>query len=113
MQENVQPGATLFTDAHAGYRGLGSQYARAVVDHAYECVRDHVVHTNSLENFWSLLKRTLQGTYVSVDVDHLDAYLDEQAFRFRERHGKDADRFERTLKQVEGKRLTYSELIGK
>lgn len=112
VRENVYAGSALFTDAHAGYQGLGAEYVHAVVDHAVEYVREHVIHTNSLENFWSLLKRSIKGTYVSVDIAHLDAYLDEQAFRFNERKGNDTARFEKTLSSVVGKRLTYKELIG-
>jgi hypothetical protein len=70
------------------------------------------VHTNGIENFWSLLKRSIKGTYVSVEPFHLFRYLDEQAFRFNERKGKDADRFIKTEQAIAGKRLTYDELIG-
>ena len=65
-----------------------------------------------MENFWSLLKRALGGTYVSVEPFHLFRYLDEQAYRFNERHGKDIDRFKRTMSRVVGKRLTYAKLSG-
>jgi hypothetical protein len=70
------------------------------------------VHTNNVENFWSLLKRTLKGTYVSVDPAHLDAYLDEQAFRFNEREHNDGARFRKVVSSVTGRRLTYVELTG-
>lgn len=70
------------------------------------------IHTNGLENFWSLVKRGIKGTYVSVEPYHLFRYLDEQAFRFNEREGGDADRFSKTLGSVAGRRLTYSELTG-
>jgi hypothetical protein len=69
------------TDAWGGYRGLNGEYVHEVVDHAIEYV-DGTVHTNGVENFWSLLKRTLKGTYVNVEPFHLFRYLDEQAFRF-------------------------------
>jgi hypothetical protein len=75
-------------------------------------VRDNV-HTNKLENFFSLLKRTLKGTYVQVDPEHLTRYLDEQTFRFNNRHADDAGRFAKTLGRVAGRRLTYDELTGK
>jgi ISXO2 transposase-like protein len=71
------------------------------------------VHTNNVENFWSLLKRTRKGTYVSVDPAHLDAYLDEQAFRFNEREQNDSGRFRKVVSSVAGRRLTYAELIEK
>lgn len=74
-------------------------------------VRGHV-HTNGLENFWSLLKRTVRGTYVSVDPFHLFRYLDEQAFRFNERKNTDSGRFLTGICGVIGKRLQYSKLIG-
>jgi hypothetical protein len=65
-----------------------------------------------IENFWSLLKRTIKGTYVSVEPYHLGRYLDEQSFRFNEREDNDAGRFKSVLSSVSGRRLTYSELIG-
>jgi len=71
------------------------------------------VHTNGLENFWSLLKRGLNGTYVAVEPFHLERYVDEQVFRFNNRKVKDADRFALAMSQVAGKRLTYAELTGK
>ncbi len=71
------------------------------------------VHVNGLENFWSLLKRCFHGTYVSVEPYHLFRYLDEQAFRFNEREGQDADRFRKTLGSAAGRRLTYVGLTGK
>ena len=86
-----------------------------VVDHAVEYVRGRV-HTNGLENFWSLLKRGIKGTYVSVEPFHLARYLDEQAFRYNNRDNKeigDPGRFRAALAQIVGKRLTYDELTGK
>jgi transposase-like protein len=83
-----------------------------MIDHAIEFVNGNV-HTNNIENFWSLLKRALKGTYVSVDPAHLDAYLDEQAFRFNEREHNDGTRFRKVISSVTGRRLTYAELTGK
>jgi hypothetical protein len=86
-----------------------------VVDHAVEYVRGRV-HTNGLENFWSLLKRGIKGTYVSVEPFHLESYLDEQTFRYNNRDNEevgDLGRFRAALAQIVGKRLTYDELIGK
>ena len=83
-----------------------------MINHAEKYV-DGNVHTNTIENFWSLLKRGLKGTYVSVEPFHLFRYLDEQTFRFNERKGKDADRFVKAVKEIAGKRLTYEELTGK
>lgn len=112
VRKNVEPGSEVHTDALRSYRGLDPEYVHNVVDHAERYVDGHV-HTNGLENFWSLLKRTLKGTYVSVEPYHLYRYLDEQAFRFNEREGQDADRFKKALGSVARRRLTYSELTGK
>jgi len=92
VRENVEPGSEVHTDALTSYRDFDSEYVHDVVDHAETYVRGHV-HTNGLENFWSLLKRGTKRTYVSVEPYHLFRYLDEQGFRFDERDGKDADRF--------------------
>src|SRR5262249_30784222 len=92
VQNNVADGSTVYTDALKSYRRLGLYYEHKFIDHA-ERYADGVVHTNGLENYWSLLKRTLRGTYVSVEPFHLFRYLDEQAFRFNERTETDATRF--------------------
>jgi len=112
VRENVEPGSDLYTDALQSYRGLDPEYVHRFIDHA-EKYAEGKVHTNGLENFWSLLKRCFHGTYVSVEPFHLFRYLDEQAFRFNEREGQDADRFKKALGSVAGRRLTYSELTGK
>ena len=114
---NVAPGGKLYTDAAVTYDGLAEQFVHDVVNHAREYVRGQV-HTNGIENFWSLLKRTLRGTYVAVEPFHLDRYLDEQVFRFNNRATKDnpltdADRFAYLMAKVAGKRLTYAQLTGK
>ena len=111
VKANVEAGAELHTDAWRGYIGLNPEYVHMIVDHAVEYVNGHV-HTNGIENFWSLLKRTIKGTYVAVDVPHLDVYLAEQVFRFNERKDSDAGRFVNILGKVNGKRLTYKELIS-
>ena len=107
----VETGSTIYTDSHGGYGGLASEYVHEVVNHAEEYVRGKV-HTNGMENFWSLLKRAIKGTYVSVMAPHLDRYIDEQSFRFNERDTDDGSRFRIVLQSVPGKRLTYSELTG-
>ena len=101
----------------SAYIGWNRHYVHEVVNHANEYVRGQV-HTNGLENFWSLFKRHLRGTYVAVEPFHLDRYLDEQVFRFNNRGNKeeridDYARFEKVLSQVAHKRLTYAELTGK
>lgn len=111
VREAVESGATIYTDALKSYLGLSDAYTHETVDHAIEFVRGNV-HTNNVENFWSLLKRTLKGTYVSVDPAHLSRYLDEQAFRFNERKDVDGGRFRTVVSHVAGKRITYKELIG-
>jgi transposase-like protein len=113
VRKHVEAGAALYTDALLSYEGLAGDYAHAVVDHAVEYVNGRV-HTNGLENFWSLLKRGINGTYVSVEPFHLFRYLDEQSFRYNNRKNmSDADRFSMALSQVAGKRLTYAEVTGK
>ena len=116
--DGVSKGSTIYTDENPGYHSLEAQeYIHEAVNHTREYVRGEV-HTNGLENFWSLLKRTLRGTYVAVEPFHLDAYLDEQVFRFNNRAMKDnkitdSDRFALAMMQVAGKRLTYAQLTGK
>ena len=110
VRENVAPGTSLFTDAHAGYVGM-DEFVHAFIDHAEKYV-DGMVHTNGLENFWSLFKRCIKGTHVSVDPAHLFRYLDAEAFRFNNRKSDDAGRFLLAVEGIAGKRLTYKELIG-
>jgi transposase-like protein len=112
INQHVESGAEVFTDEWRSYFGLNANYIHQVINHAEEYVRGNV-HTNSIENFWSLLKRSIKGTYVSVEPFHLFRYLDEQSFRFNTRKGKDADRFNKLAGQVAGKRLTYKGLTGK
>lgn len=112
VRANVDDTATLYTDGHPAYKRLGRDYVHHVIDHAYEYVRGEV-HTNTIESFWSVLKRTIKGTYVAPRPKHLDAYLDEQIFRFNARKEKDGPRFETALKGAEGRRLTYKVLTSR
>jgi transposase-like protein len=112
IEKHVEDGAKVYTDALMSYRDLGLYYQHQVIDHAEKYV-DGQIHTNGMENYWSLLKRSIKGTYVSVEPFHLFRYLDEQAFRFNERGVKDADRFVRTLHQVTGRRITFNQLTGR
>ena len=112
VRKHVAAGSALYSDALKSYDGLEREYAHGTVDHAVKYV-DGKIHTNGLEGFWALLKRALNGTYVSVEPFHLFRYLDEQAYRFNERRGSDRDRFMRAIRQVVGKRLGYRNLIGK
>lgn len=111
VRQHVVEGSNVYTDALASYRDLGNTYAHEMIDHAESYVRGKV-HTNGIENFWSLLKRSIKGTYVSVEPFHLFRYLDEQAFRYNARKTNDAGRFVRVMADIIGKRLTYAELIG-
>jgi transposase-like protein len=108
---HVVPGSEVFTDAFKSYADLGADYIHQVIDHA-ESYAKGVVHTNGIENFWSLLKRAIKGTYVSVEPFHLFRYLDEESFRYNSRKLSDAERVRRLVTLVEGKRLTYNGLIG-
>jgi len=112
VRENVALDTEVFTDALSSYRDLGTDYIHNVIDHA-ESYAEGQVHTNGLENFWSLLKRSIKGTYISIEPFHLFRYLDEQAFRFNNREMSDSQRFAKVAGSVLGKRLTYSELTGK
>lgn len=117
VKAHVEAGSALYSDALKSYDGLASDYAHQVIDHAEKYV-DGKVHTNGLENFWSLLKRGINGTYVSVEPFHLFRYLDEQTFRYNNRGNRenlvnDGDRFQLVMSQIVGKRLTFAELTGK
>lgn len=113
INKHVEAGAALYTDALLSYEGLEGKYAHLVIDHAVKYV-DGKIHTNGMENFWSLLKRALSGTYISVEPFHLFRYLDEQSFRYNNRKGlKDGDRLDIAARQIVGKRVTYKSLTGK
>jgi transposase-like protein len=117
VRNHVEAGSALYSDALKSYDGLAQEYAHQVIDHAEKYV-DGQVHTNGLENFWSLLKRGISGSYVSVEPFHLFRYLDEQVFRYnnrgtREHKITDADRFSMAVSKLFGKRLTFAELTGK
>ncbi len=113
VRSNVEAGSSIYSDELKSYDGLNEDFAHQVINHAEKYV-DGQIHTNGLENFWSLLKRGINGTYVSVEPFHLFRYLDEQSFRYNNRLDMDdSDRFIAVMKQVVGKRLTYRELTGK
>jgi transposase-like protein len=111
VRENVEKGSEVITDAFPSYAKLNDEFVHQVIDHAESYAKGHV-HTNGLENFWSLLKRSLKGTYVNVEPFHLFRYLDEQAFRFNERKDNDAGRFVKALRGITGKGIRYAKLIG-
>jgi transposase-like protein len=113
--KHIHPGVTLVTDEWGGYKG--TDFEHAIINHAVEYVNGQI-HTQGIENFWALLKRSLGGTYIAVEPFHLDSYVDEQAFRYNNRATKDnpltdADRFALAVSQISGRRLTYAELTGK
>lgn len=113
ISENVELGSAIYTDALRSYDRMGERgYVHNVIDHAESYV-DGAVHTNGLENFWSLLKRSIKGTYVSIEPFHLFRYLDEQVYRFNSRKQTDSARFLEACASVFGKRLTYAALTGK
>jgi hypothetical protein len=119
VKDTVVPESTVYTDGAKGYdRLLLSGYLHQTVSHiGNEYVRGEV-HTQGIENFWALLKRGLNGTYIAVEPFHLQRYVTEQVFRYNNRATKDnplndADRFMLAVSQISGKRLTYAELTGK
>jgi transposase-like protein len=117
VRDLVEPGTEIHTDEFQGYYNLSNGYAHKVINHLEGYVKENV-HTNGIENFWSLLKRGLGGTYVAVEPFHLFRYVDEQAFRFNNRSTKDnplndSDRFDFAVRQIVGRRITYAELTGK
>jgi len=117
VRKHVEAGSAIYTDALKSYDGL-DEFEHGVVDHAVQYV-DGKIHTNGLENFWSLLKRGLHGTYIAVEPFHLFRYLDEQTFRYNNRKDEegellsDAARFDLAVRQIVGKRLTFDQLTGK
>jgi transposase-like protein len=110
--------STIYTDCATGYDHLkASEFIHETVNHLNEYVRGQI-HTQGIDNFWSLLKRELTGTYIAVEPFHMDRYVTEQVFRYNNRATKDnplndADRFALAVSQIAGKRLTYAELTGK
>jgi transposase-like protein len=113
IKKHVEAGSHVYSDALLSYWGLNESYVHGVIDHATKYV-DGQIHTNGLENYWSLLKRAIKGTYVSVEPFHLFRYLDEQAFRYNNRKPmNDSERFSYLVRKAVGKRLTYAELTGK
>src|SRR5260370_28604493 len=113
VKENVQKGATINSDEYGSQWNIGmeDEYVHNMVNHLQTYVDGHV-HTNGIENFWSLLKRSLGGTYISVEPFHLFRYLDEQSFRFNKRKDTDFQRFLEVIMTITGKRLEYRELTG-
>jgi hypothetical protein len=113
IHATIAAGSHIITDEHTTYPFVAQPYFHEVINHMEGYVNGHI-HTNSIENFWSCLKRGLSGTYISVEPIHLNRYVEEQVFRFNNRHKQtDATRFAKVLSQVTGKRLTYAEVTGK
>jgi len=115
IDENINPGSHIITDEHTNYPIIAGEndLTHEIIRHIEGYVRGHI-HTNGIENFWSCLKRSVGGTYISVEPLHLGAYVVEQEFRFNHRHhNTDSTRFAKVLSQVTGKRLTYAEVTGK
>jgi transposase-like protein len=114
LVDSIHHDATVYTDQADLYRHINEYFLHyASVNHGIkEYVRNNV-HTNNIEAFWSVLKRTIGGTYTHVNPRHLDRYLAEQAFRFNAREEQDGPRFAKATKGADGKRLTYKALISK
>ncbi|HEY1575737.1 MAG TPA: IS1595 family transposase [Terracidiphilus sp.] len=116
LEGSIARGAHVITDEHVSYPFIAkkNEYAHEIINHIEGYVRGHI-HTNGIENFWSCLKRSLGGTYISVEPFHLDRYVDEQVFRFnlRKQENTDSSRFKAALKDIVGRRLTYAELTGR
>ena len=110
VRKHVEAGSALYTDALKSYEGL-NEFEHGVIDHAEKYV-DGKIHTNGMENFWSLLKRSINGTYVSVEPFHLFRYLDEQVYRFNSRKLGDGERFSIAVAGILGKRVTFKQLTG-
>jgi transposase-like protein len=112
IREHVSPGSVVYTDGLASYSRLNQEYVHHVIDHATEYVHGHI-HTNNIEGFWSVFKRTIKGTYIAPRPKHLQRYVEEQVSRFNDREMKDGPRFAKVVDAVEGRRLTYKALIGR
>ena len=113
VKKHIEAGANVYSDNLPSYRSLDeAEYIHKVIDHAERYV-DGNIHTNGIENFWSLLKRTIKGTYVSVEPFHLFRYLDEQCYRFNKRTLTDGQRFDIASRAIIGKRLTFAQVTGK
>lgn len=112
VRDHVEPGSNLYTDSLGQYRALAGDYDHATVDHAAYYV-DGQVHTNGIENFWSLLKRGLHGTYISVEPFHLFRYIDERVFTYNQREATDLTRFSTVVEMVAGRRLTWAQVTGR
>jgi transposase-like protein len=111
VREHVEPTSTIYSDALKSYQGLDGDFTHHVIDHAKQYV-DGQIHTNGCENFWSLLKRQINGTYISVEPYHLARYVDEQVYRYNHRTETDAERFVGALSQIAGRRLTWQQLMA-
>lgn len=112
IHKNVEYHSNVYTDCHKSYKLLYIGYKHSTVNHSVEYVNGDV-HTNTIENYWSVLKRGLKGTYIRAYGQHLDRYIAEQSFRYNNRKESDADRFQKVLQSISGKRLTYDDLTGK
>ncbi len=111
VRDNVRRGSNLYADTHSGYQGLSRDYGHQAVDYMVEYVRGQV-HTNSLENFWSLWKRCIKGTHIHLSEKHMLRYLDEETFRYGNRTLNDAGRFLLAAQSVIGRRLTWKQLTS-
>lgn len=107
---SIKMGSSVMTDEYSAYNDLGKLYTHNTVNHGAKEYVNHMAHTNGIENFWSHLKRGIDGIYHWVSKEHLQSYIDEFALRFNTRKFTTQARFELVLASVDGKRLTYKNL---
>lgn len=113
VRDNVEDDSTVFTDSAAAYKGLRWNFEHGATDHKVGQYVNGIIHTNGIEGFWSLLKRSIKGTYIAIAPKHLQTYLDERAFAYNNREDHDLYRFVMAVRQVSGRRLTYKELVAR
>lgn len=110
IYEWVEPGSALFTDTHQSYKGLEEDFALKQVNHGRGEYVLGIVHTNGIENFWSLLKRSVKGSQIHISPEHLPRYVTERTFAYNNRNAGDLDRVRSVLGNVSGHRLTWAQL---
>jgi len=112
VRQNVADDSMVFTDAAWGYKGLRWTFEHGATDHSVGQYVNGIIHSNGIESFWALLKRSIKGTYIAIAPKHLQSYLDERAFAYNNREEHDLFRFIQALQNAAGRRLTYAQLVG-
>ncbi|HTL41432.1 MAG TPA: IS1595 family transposase [Pseudolysinimonas sp.] len=113
VRDNVADDSLVLTDSASAYKGLRWNFEHGSTDHAAGQYVDGIIHTNGIESFWALLKRSIKGTYIAIAPKHLQAYLDERAFAYNNREEHDLYRFISAVRSISGRRITYQELVAK